>query len=306
MSDISESVLDWALDQLTERGRARPTSVGATGLREGSNPWLLRLDDGRAAVLRVGDPDDEDQREGFAVEARLLRVAEAHGVPSSQLIAYDATGTRAGALALLSTVLEGSSRIPVEPVPEQLHEYGKATAVLRRVPIAALDGMPRKVRPIQAVDFEGARRSQGANSLLTAAEKAIAERPVPDGEPGLVHGDLWLGNTLWVGAKLSGFVDWDCAGIGEPGLDVASIRLDAALMFGAGHEEAVLAGYLAAGGRERVEDLAYWDVVAALSTPPRMTEFVSTIQDQGRPDLDQPTLERRRDAFLRAALERLG
>ncbi|MEZ0112722.1 aminoglycoside phosphotransferase (APT) family kinase protein [Catenulispora sp. EB89] len=306
MSDISEAVLDWALDQLTAPGRPRPTPAGATGLREGSNPWLLRLDDGRSAVLRVGDPDDEEQRERFAVEARSLRIAGAHGVPSPRLIAHDATGAQAGALALLSTVIEGSSRIPVEPVSEQLHEYGRATAALRRVPVAALDGMARKVRPIQGVDFAGARRRQGTNSLLTAAEEAIAARPVPDGEPGLVHGDLWLGNTLWVGAKLTGFVDWDCAGIGEPGLDVASIRLDAALMFGDGHEKAVLAGYLAAGGRERAKDLAYWDVVASLSTPPRMTEFVSTIQDQGRPDLDRSTLQRRRDAFLRAALERLG
>ncbi len=77
-------------------------------------------------------------------------------------------------------------------------------------------------------------------------------------------------------------------------------------MFGAGHVAAVTAGYLAAGGRDEVEDLAYWDVVAALSTPPRMREFVTAIQDQGRRDLDQPTLERRRDEFLRAALERLS
>ena len=166
--------------------------------------------------------------------------------------------------------------------------------------------MAHRVRPIEVVDFAGARLRQGASSLLTAAQAAVAERPVPQREPGLVHGDLWLGNTLWLGTQLSGFVDWDCAGIGEPGLDVASVRLDAALLFGAEHAEPVLAGYLAASGRERVEDLAYWDVVAALSTPPTMAEFEPSIQDQGRPDLDRRTLERRRDGFLRGALGRLG
>ncbi|MEY9893948.1 aminoglycoside phosphotransferase (APT) family kinase protein [Catenulispora sp. MAP5-51] len=306
MNEIAEPVLEWVLTRLTLPGHSRATLAGAAGLREGSNPWMLRLDDGRAVVLRVGDPENQEQREGFGVEARLLEIAEQHGVPSARLIAHDPTGAEAGALALLSTVVEGSSRVPEEPTPELLAEYGRATAALRGVPLGALDGMAHKTRPIQSVDFAGARRRQGASDLLLAAEEAVARRPVPEGDPGLVHGDLWLGNTLWVGAGLSGFVDWDCAGIGEPGLDVASIRLDAALMFGEEYAEAVLAGYLTGSGRGRVEDLAYWDVVAALSTPPTMAEFTPVIQDQGRSDLDRPTLERRRDAFLEAAMERLA
>lgn len=306
MTVISEPVLDWVRGQLTLPGRTPPALAAADGLRQGSNPWLLRLDDGRAAVLRLGDPKDAERREGFSTEARLLQIAEQYGVPTSRLIAHDPTGEQAGALALLSTVIEGRSRIPVEPAPEQLVEYGRATALLRRVPAAALEGMPHRVRPIELEDFAAERRLQGAGDLLAAAVEAVAQRPVPAGEPGLVHGDLWLGNTMWVGAKLSGFVDWDCAGVGEPGLDVASMRLDAALMFGAEYAQSVLGGYLAASGRERVEDLAYWDVVAALSTPPRMAEFVDAIADQGRGDLDQPVLQERRDAFLRDALERLG
>jgi len=308
MNDIAEPVLEWVRTKLTLPGHSRAVVAGdgITGLREGSNPWLLRMDDGRSVVLRVGDPDDAEQRAGFGVEARLLEIAEQHGVPSARLIAHDPTGSEAGALTVLSTVVEGSSRIPEEPTPELLAEYGAATAALRRVPLAALGGMPRRTRPIEGVDFAAARRRQGASDLLTAAEAEIARRPVPDREPGLVHGDLWLGNTLRVGARLSGFIDWDCAGIGEAGLDVASMRLDAALMFGAQYAEAVLAGYVAAAGPEQVEDLAYWDVVAALSTPPTMAEFVAPIQDQGREDLDRPTLEERRDAFLQAAMERLG
>jgi hypothetical protein len=47
-------------------------------------------------------------------------------------------------------------------------------------------------------------------------------------------------------------------------------------------------------------------VVAALCTPPDMGWFVEAIAGQGRPDLDQSTQLRRRDAFLRAALDRLA
>ncbi|MCP3805152.1 hypothetical protein NLX83_38400 [Allokutzneria sp. A3M-2-11 16] len=52
-------------------------------------------------------------------------------------------------------------------------------------------------------------------------------------------------------------------------------------------------------------DEPYWDVVAALATPPDLIDWESTIQDQGRDDLDGATLTARRDAFLRAALDRL-
>ncbi|GHF12949.1 hypothetical protein GCM10017786_53690 [Amycolatopsis deserti] len=52
--------------------------------------------------------------------------------------------------------------------------------------------------------------------------------------------------------------------------------------------------------------MACWDVVAALSTPPRLATWEATIQDQGRTDLDGDTLTARRDSFLRAALNRLA
>jgi aminoglycoside phosphotransferase (APT) family kinase protein len=298
---IPEQVIEWVVGQPPDR-----SVVETVGLREGSNPWLLRFGDGTSAVLRVGDPRDLEERDRFGIEARALELAAAYDLLTSRLIACDLTGERAGTHALLSTVVAGSSRIPHEPTPVRLQEYGAATAALHRVPGSAARPMPRRVRPIQPIDFAAVRRERGASSLLRQAEAAVAGVAVPEREPVFVHGDLWQGNTLWVDSTLTGFVDWDCAGVGEAGLDVASIRLDAALMFGVEYADPVLAGYLGASRREAVADLAFWDVVAALSTPPRMAEFAPVIQDQGRPDLDQPTLERRRDTFLRAALERLA
>ena len=66
----------------------------------------------------------------------------------------------------------------------------------------------------------------------------------------------------------------------------------------------MLTGYEHVLGRP-ADDVAYWDVVAALCTPPEVDWFTDAVRDQGRTDLDQPTLLRRRDAFLRAALDRL-
>lgn len=106
------------------------------------------------------------------------------------------------------------------------------------------------------------------------------------------------------GDALAGLVDWDCAGAGPPGVDLGSLRCDAAVCFGVEAAADVQAGWEEEAGRPAAE-VAHWDVVAALSTPPDMGWFPDAIAGQGRPDLGQDVLVRRRDAFLRDALDRL-
>jgi aminoglycoside phosphotransferase (APT) family kinase protein len=155
------------------------------------------------------------------------------------------------------------------------------------------------------VDFAALRRAAPPRELLVRAEALLDRLPVPPAPPVFVHGDLWQGNTLWDGDRLTGIIDWDGAGVGPAGIDLGSLRCDAATSAGGSAPDDVLAGYEAATGRP-FPDVAYWDLVAALTTPPDMGWFVAAARDQGRADLDQPTMLARRDAFLQAALARLG
>jgi hypothetical protein len=75
-------------------------------------------------------------------------------------------------------------------------------------------------------------------------------------------------------------------------------------MFGLPAAEQVLEGWQQAAGR-RVDQVAYWDVVAALGTLADMAFCVPALHDQGRTDLDADILGQRRDAFLTKALRRL-
>lgn len=287
-----------------------------TGLLSGDSPWLLRFaghgksqgpgnGSNPAAVLRFAPLDDDSARAGFDVEACALDVAAAHGIPAPRLIALDLDGTAAGALAILLSVVDGTSRIPMKPIPGRLRAFGAACAAINSIPAPAEPRLPHRIRPISGVDFAAVRRARGTKGLVADAEQAVAELPVPDAERVFVHGDLWQGNTLWVGDELSALVDWDCSGVGSYGVDLGSARCDAAVMYGPEFAADVLAGWQEGSGRA-AEDVAYWDVVAALSTPPAMAEFVPPIQGQGRTDLDQPILAERRDAFLRAALDKLA
>jgi aminoglycoside phosphotransferase (APT) family kinase protein len=302
MSTSLESVLAWAADQVGTGARV----VAVEGLRAGAGPWRLRVD--RAgklseAVLRVGEPH---QREQVATEAAALAFAEEHQLAAPRLLAVDLDGSAAGRPVLLTTVLAGTSRIPATASPGRLRALGAGAARIHAVAAAPRPGLPLWRRPLEDVDFAAARRVNGSTRLLDAAEDRVAETPVPAGAAVFVHGDLWQGNTLWRGEALVGMVDWDAAGVGHPGIDLGTLRLDAAILFGLPAAAEVVEGWRRQAGQP-AEAIAYWDLVAALTTPADggdwFGQWVAVVHEHGRVDLDAATVTGRRDAFLRAALD---
>lgn len=300
----SAAVLEWAATAALPGSRVG----GVTGLRDGGSPWLLTLVGGPHAldvVLRLGG---EAESASFATEVAALALAGRHGLAVPRLLAADLAGEVApGTLAVLTSRVPGTSRSAGEPPGGRLRALGAAAAAIHRLPVPSSPALPARERPIASVDFGALRRAAPTQPLLAEAEAVLGRTPVPQRPSVFVHGDLWHGNALWDGDALTGLVDWDCAGVGHPGIDLGSLRCDAALCAGRGVAAAdeVLAGYEAATGRP-ADDVAYWDVVAGLATPPTMGWFVGAFRGQGRTDLDQPTLLARRDAFLRSALDRLG
>jgi len=273
------------------------------GLRHGSSPWLLRAG-GREMVLRVGRA--ELVAETATEVAAMSYAASVAGaaVPVAELLGYD-LAVRTGYGLVLTARVPGTSVIPPEPDPVRLRALGAVAARICSVELTPAPALPFRSRPIEAEDFAGMRRDQGASDLLRAAEAAVAgARPAAD-RFGLVHGDLWHGNTLWGAGGLTAVLDWDCAGVGPAGIDLGSLRCDAAWCHGveaAGH---ILRGWEAGAGRP-ASDVPYWDVVAALACPPDMGWFPVSMAAQGRPDLTREVMLERRDAFLDAALGRLA
>jgi aminoglycoside phosphotransferase (APT) family kinase protein len=296
MTSPDAGLLGWA---------ARVAAPGAQvvevrGLRDGGAPWWLRLRRGgadRAVVLRVGADSAP-----LATEAAALELAAGHGLPAPRLLA--AALDRDPPVVLVEAV-EGASTIPAERPPARLRALGRAAAALAAVPLVPTPALPRRDRPIATVDFAALRRRPPPRPLLLEAEARLAALPPSRAPEGFVHGDLWQGNALWAGETLAALVDWDCAGAGPAGVDLGSLRCDAAVCFGPGATADVLAGWEEAAGWPAA-DVARWDVVAALSTPPDMGWFPEAIAGQGRPDLGREVLLARRDKFLRDALDRLG
>lgn len=295
------AVLAWAAAAIGRGAAVR----SVRGLRQGSNPWLLLVacrGTEVQAVLKTTSGSD-----GFATEIAALRLADARGLPAPRILAVDGTGAAAGTFALLETVVSGGSRIPAGGTPARLAALGSVAAALHDTPTTATPELPMRTRPILASDFAAMRRD-GTNPttpLLDAAQAFVAGLARPTGPSVFVHGDLWQGNIMWVGDTITGLIDWDMAGVGHPGVDLSSLRLDAALMYGLDAAGPVTAAWEDAGGRA-ADDLPYWDAVAALNQPGDMAAFAPVMHDQGRTDLTGHLLNQRRDAFLRAALSAAG
>jgi aminoglycoside phosphotransferase (APT) family kinase protein len=271
------------------------------GLREGGSPWLVRAGH-TAGVLRVASADC---RERIGLEVAALRCAATAGLPVPEVLGHD-DGTATGFSLVLTALLPGTSTIPAQPDAGRLRAMGAIAARISTVAPAAASALPARSGPIEDFPWARLRRERGASAILMRAEAVVADTRPEDTRTALTHGDLWYGNTLWAdNGDLTALLDWDAAGIGSPGIDLGSGRIDAALCYGPDTAAEVLSGWEEQAGRT-APDVPYWDLVAALATPPDMAWVAPTIADQGRPDITGDLLNERREAFLLAALTDMG
>ena len=299
MHTLTAETIGWV-----ERCLGRSASVvHAERLGGITGPWLLRVrrhGDVDAVVLRDGDPTSPNERHRFGVEAAALKAAEDLQIAAPRLIGHDLTGATASRLVILSTHLPGDNLVPPTATHERLKALGRAAASLSRTP-PNYTGLPVRSRPLADLDFASERAAGDTTELLREADQFISSNPPPVVTSVLVHGDCWQGNTLWQDGHFTGFVDWDAAGVGQPGLDLANLRFDASLYYGLERLDLITQGWTDAGGPP-ISHMAYWDTVAALSSPTDLSAWTPTITGPGRPDLDTRTLTARRNNFIKAAL----
>lgn len=239
-----------------------------------------------------------------ATNARALQLAETYGLAAPRLIAADLDGTAIGAVATLETFLSGTADLPPAVSVARLREGGAAIAKVHAYTLEKQPDLPYRPRPI-AVDDRAAERRRGrmpTTPLLQQADKQVRSRKVRAARSVFVHGDIWGGNMLWEADRCVALIDWKTAGVGDPGVDLGSLRMQVALQYGLDAPAHVLRGWEQQAGRPATA-VPYWDAVAALNTP-TMMEGWPGFADDGSP-LDASAVTERRDAFLRAALDQL-
>jgi aminoglycoside phosphotransferase (APT) family kinase protein len=291
MPEVDRSLVAWAESQLGG------SVAEVRGLTRFGSPWLLEAGN-LSAVMRVGSAENVAP---LRVEAVALKLAADGGIAVPRIIAVD---LESDPPVLLMTRMPGSSLIPETTPSTRLRTLGAVAARLHRITVLEDLELPHRQSPIDDVDFDQLRREAPRKALLERAEY-VRDTMRPDYVDGFVHADLWQGNALWSGDALTALVDWEGAGHGAAGVDLGALRLDAAMCFGQAAAAEVLAGWEADAG-SRADNIAYWDIVAGLSTPPDVGWFARTISSQGRPDLTRDLLKERRDTFIDAALDQLS
>ncbi|MGK4593917.1 phosphotransferase [Amycolatopsis sp. w19] len=122
-----------------------------------------------AAVLRLGDPNEPDHCQRFAIEVAALQVAREHQLPAARLIATDLDGSAAGALAVLTTVLPGTVASHRPPPPSDSRAWEPQQPHCKQS-----DWCPRLLchcGPARSrMSTSPPNAGKGATPLLTAAE----------------------------------------------------------------------------------------------------------------------------------------
>ncbi len=235
----------------------------------------------RVTALEVGHADGQSER--FVVrqygavdlaqnphvaehEFALLEVLHAAGLPVPAPIYVDANGDILGSPGIVVEFIDGSpgtNGIPAERVSQEL-----ASQLAR---IHAIDPMRHGLTFLPDQTERSAQRLAGTpttlddeldegriRATLNAAWPLTSRNRLT-----LLHGDFWPGNTLWLDGRLSGIIDWEDAGIGDPLADLANTRLELLLFFGQDALDRFTSHYLALNTVD-TSGLPYWDLCATL------------------------------------------
>ena len=202
-----------------------------------------------------------------AREAAVLERLAGTRIPAPRLLVVDPDGARAGVPAIVTTVVDGRPpsrrRPPGASALDQLAEW--------LVEIHALDGDLRHVAAPYVPYYQLDRIEPPPNSRrsdLWREAIAVARTPPASTEAVFIHRDYHPGNTLWLGDRLSGIVDWTSASWGPPGVDVGQLCVNLGIDFDVGIADRARDAFVGRGGA--AADLAWWDVRTLLDWVPEL------------------------------------
>ncbi len=232
--------------------QAKPEPRGAvnTGYHvwSGGHRYFLRVNEGK---------QEADVR--FEAEVQAYLHAARFPVPEVHLTTDGAPWVEiAGKPAMLFAYAPGEDLGPAELAPERCRRLGEQMGRLHELSAgfghhrANPYGRPWVDHRLKELQRSPPTDAEAAAVLPMLLDEAAVAHRLPAAPRGLVHGDLFPDNVLWIGDRISALLDWEMCGIDPFAYDLG-VAINAwcfAGTFQADRAKALLAGY---GARRKVE-----------------------------------------------------
>jgi len=216
-------------------------------------------------------------------------------------------GALIGVPVLVMTRCEGAVRPPPAAPSAWIDAYAGALAAIHGTDVARVAGLPRCRGRDE--ELERILTRQPEDDLRATWEDvagSLRRHSAAVGNVGSVlrHGDVWFGNTLWRGDRVTGLLDWGEACVGDPRADLGYSRLDVHLILGAEAAEAFRRAYERRRGA--MPDLAYFDLLATVPGLAWLPDWVDGYHEVGLSELSLSLARARLLAFVSDAASRLA
>lgn len=261
-------------------------------------------------VRRYAVFGDYDRGEKANREFKTLQLLHRHHIPAPMPLLLDATGDLLGSPGIVTARVPGRQVIIPKEVAGWLGQLARTLAQIHAIPLTQreLDFLLDSDREVvwflnggQVTD-EMAAHAHGRAVWHAVQANLHRLRPVP---PALVHIDYWLGNILWQEGRMTAVLDWEEAACGDPGYDVAYLRLELAMLGGKALADQFLAAYVAEKGQP-VPNLAFWELAAAARFMPIPEGMIPEWQTFGPVPHTPASVNANFNQFIAYALQEVG
>jgi aminoglycoside phosphotransferase (APT) family kinase protein len=233
-----------------------------------------------------------------------------HHIPAPTPLLLDKSGDLLGSPGIVTSFVPGQQIILPQNEASWIAELAKTLARIHAIPLTAVE---------RAFLLNG---NEEVTWFLNGGHVTEKMSGHPDGRtiwhavhdllptiqpvlPALMHIDYWLGNILWHNQRLTAVLDWEEASFGDPGYDVAYLRLELAMLGTEKLADAFLDAYVRESGRP-VTNLAFWELAAAARFMPDPEGLIVEWQALQAGAYSVTAVQQNFHRFLASALKRAG
>jgi aminoglycoside phosphotransferase (APT) family kinase protein len=223
--------------------------------------------DQRIVVRRYSSGNREPSQKAVR-EFKVLQLIRKYGIPAPAPLYLDDKGAILGIPGIATSYIDGQSELRPANPEERAAIIAEVLTKLHSIPLDItgenylLNTNAEATWFLRDSNAEETVKAHPLGTELLNFARGLSKNLNPT-KLSLVHTDIWPGNLIWKDNKLSGIVDWDDTGYGDPALDIGYSRMELSLSGYFNAADILLREYENRVGRQK-DNLLFWEAAAAV------------------------------------------